>query len=153
MKNDRPGGLGARPSKYELALTEQKLHPETPVRGKAGSGDKSVKREKAAVVYTADGQAVCPQCFSKPKRGAKLHVSDDRIEIDGTAFRVLRTLQPCANPECDTNLIVSTAPSAAVADDHIATLSARLPLTARQRQDYETGSHDNDGIWRQASLF
>jgi hypothetical protein len=134
-------------------------------RIKLGANEKSVKREKVAVAYTPDGQPVCPHCFSKPsvrlrvdralagRRGAKLHVSDERIEVNGTAIRVLRTLYPCANPECHTNLILYTAPSASVADDRLAAFRARRVLTPRQLQDYETGTHDSDGIWRQASLF
>ena len=128
-------------------------------------GKAPVKREKVAVAYTSDGQPVCPHCFSKPsvrlrvdralegRRGASLRVSDERIEVNGTPIRVLRTLYPCANPECRTSLIMFTAPSASITDGRLAVFRTRHTLTARQLQDYATGSHDDEGVWRQASLF
>lgn len=123
------------------------------------------KRKKVLVAYTRDGQPVCPHCFSKPsvrlrvdralagRRGASLRVSDEQLEVDGTPIRVLRTLYPCANPECPTILVVFTAPSASLTDDRLTVFRQRHMLTARQVQDYATGRHDHDGVWRQASLF
>jgi hypothetical protein len=123
------------------------------------------KRQKSPVAYTLDGKPVCPHCFSSPsvrlrvdralagRRGSTVRVSDERIEVDGQAMRVLRTLYPCANPECRTDLIMHTAPSASITDDRLREFRAQHTLTPLQLQDYATGSHDGEGVWRQASLF
>ena len=69
------------------------------------------------------------------------------------AIRVLRTLYPCANAECHTDLIMHTAPSASITDARLAAFRTQYMLTPAQLHDYATGSHDSDGVWRQASLF
>jgi len=125
----------------------------------------AAKRQKVHVGYTPDGKPVCPCCFSTPsvrlrvasalagRRGTNVRVSDERIEVDGQAIRVLRTLYPCANAECHTDLIMHTAPSASITDARLAAFRTQYMLTPAQLHDYATGSHDSDGVWRQASLF
>jgi len=125
----------------------------------------SEKLEAVDAVYTEQGQPVCPNCFSKPsiqrrvdraregRRGAKLHVSDVTIDVNGKSLRLLRTLYPCANAACRTNLILYSAPTVSAMDERIAAFRAARMLTPGQRHDYATGTHDRDGVWRQASLF
>jgi hypothetical protein len=162
----------AIPQRVQLAVTvlnsapmPPRKSPEKPAPSVLKPSTASAKRQKLPVAYTHDGKPVCPRCFSTPsvrlrvdralagRRGSTVRVSDERIEVNGQPIRVLRTLYPCANPECRTDLIMHTAPSASITDDRLAGFRLQHALTPSQLADYATGSHDGDGVWRQASLF
>lgn len=69
------------------------------------------------------------------------------VEVDGEARRVAVAVHRCANPHCQTALVVSTLLDGGYVPTHV----AERQLRAADAGAYLAGRHDADGVWRHAS--